>query len=222
VYLKKLLLILCLGLAIPAGALAAEFTPDEVKEIKKAQEYLNSITTMEGDFQQVITANSAMPAGAISNGKIYLKKPGKLKWVYHAPSDIEIYVDKNVVTYYDKELDQISYTTLEHVLSNLIAEPKLDLMGDKLKVTKIRKDATGVSISIRKNEGEEDAEAEDHVTEVLTLTFLSKPYHLHRMQYWNSTGQMTTIQFLGLVLNQPIADEVFKFNNPRILKPKKR
>jgi outer membrane lipoprotein carrier protein len=211
-------------LLLPLAASAAtNWPPSELKEIKRAQDYLNGIQTLEGGFQQVLNSSAMLPTGGgVSEGHMYLKKPGKLKWVYRMPSDVEIYVDKNIVTYYDRELDQISYTKLEYVLSNLIAQPAVDLLEGDLQVIYVRRDETGVAITIQKQGEANEKSGDEAPNEKLILTFLYKPtYHLYRMQYLNTNGQITTLQFMNLTQNAPIDDAVFEFKNPR-LEPKKR
>jgi outer membrane lipoprotein-sorting protein len=92
-------------LSAPASAStpqAKELTDQDRKDLKRAEAYLNGITTMRAKFQQY--SNTA----GLAFGKIYLRRPGRLRVEYDPPLKVIIVADGLVVSYYDMELDQIS------------------------------------------------------------------------------------------------------------------
>jgi outer membrane lipoprotein-sorting protein len=92
-------------LARPASAdtpQAKDLTDQDHADLKRAEDYLNGITTMRAKFQQYSST------AGLAFGKIYLRRPGRLRVEYDPPLKIIIVADGLVVSYYDKELDQLS------------------------------------------------------------------------------------------------------------------
>jgi outer membrane lipoprotein-sorting protein len=81
---------------------AKELTDQDHADLKRAEDYLNGITTMRAKFQQYSST------AGLSFGKIYLRRPGRLRVEYDPPLKVIIVADGLVVSYYDIELDQIS------------------------------------------------------------------------------------------------------------------
>ncbi len=238
---------------LPAdGVLAqpAEFVPtkEQKKAIAQAETFLNSIKTMKANFQQVMPMQGTMPGGTVSEGVVYLKRPGQMKWVYTMPSAVEIFLEKNRVIYYDKELDQVTYAPLEHMLASLIAQDNISFTEGNIKVIGVKKDDMGIRITLEQripvpkatdaegiassNDGAETAEAilEEEKAEIaaspqqIAMTFL-KPegdMFLYSMDILDEGGRTTRIEFSDVAYDAPLDDAVFEFKNPRLFNPKKR
>src|SRR5215217_3447720 len=102
----------------------AEFDPGQRALIDRVNGYLTSVQTLVGDFVQV---NSN---GHRSDGKIYLQKPGKVKFVYKPPSPTELVSDGTSVVVRDLKLNTqdvypVSQTPLRFLLAN-----RIDLLRD--------------------------------------------------------------------------------------------
>src|SRR6476661_3256514 len=67
--------------------------------IERVNVYLMSVQNLVGDFVQV------GPDGRRSEGKIYLSKPGRVRFEYKPPSPIELVSDGNSVVIRDRKLD---------------------------------------------------------------------------------------------------------------------
>ena len=92
---------------------------DAASIIQKANAYFNSVKTMVADFSQVGAD------GRQSSGKFYLQKPGRLRFVYDAPSPLEVIADGKSVAVRNRKLAKqdlyfISQTPLKFLLSNQI------------------------------------------------------------------------------------------------------
>jgi outer membrane lipoprotein-sorting protein len=81
---------------------AKELTDQDRGDLKRAEEYLDGITTMRAKFQQYSNTSG------LAFGKIYLRRPGRLRVEYDPPLKVVIVADGLVVSYYDMDLDQIS------------------------------------------------------------------------------------------------------------------
>ena len=79
-------------------------------DIKKVEDYLNGIKTMEARFVQ--TASN----GNTAEGKFYIEKPNKILMTYDAPTSVQIVGDGNFIVYnLSKEFAQLSHiATIVH------------------------------------------------------------------------------------------------------------
>src|SRR5690554_5782401 len=62
----------------------AELTPGDQDTIQRVEDYLNSIKTLDARFQQVDSNNKR------ASGRIYIQKPGKLRFEYDPPTPVLI------------------------------------------------------------------------------------------------------------------------------------
>src|SRR5581483_6099705 len=65
--------------ALAAPPRPAALTPQDQADVKRVQDYLNGIHTLQSRFQQF------SPEGGVSAGTIYLQRPGKMRIVYDEP-----------------------------------------------------------------------------------------------------------------------------------------
>jgi outer membrane lipoprotein-sorting protein len=111
--------------AIPNSPVPAKIaTVDAATAIARANAYFNKTTTIVGDFVQIGAD------GRRSEGKIYVQKPGRLRFEYAAPATLEIVADGRSVAIRDRklatqELYFIWQTPLKFLLSS-----KIDLARD--------------------------------------------------------------------------------------------
>lgn len=88
---------LTLGAAIAFAATAAMAQQIPLGNISQ---YLNAMTTAEGEFTQI---NSD---GTISTGTIYIKRPGRVRFEYNAPDSGLVIAGANTVVIYDSKSNQ--------------------------------------------------------------------------------------------------------------------
>src|SRR5208282_3338469 len=96
------LVLLTPTLAVAAAPVPTALTPQDTLELQRIAAYLNGIRTMTADFRQV--ANN----GAVSTGKLWVARPGRMRFEYVPPNPITLLADSTNVYYWDKELNQVS------------------------------------------------------------------------------------------------------------------
>ena len=111
------LLSLCL-LAVPAAA-RTQFNAADQADLDKVSAYLNSIRTMKAGFIQT------GPEGDDVQGKLYLVKPGRIRFEYDPPAPLLVVSDGKTVAVQNKELKTvdrypISQTPLDIILGDTI------------------------------------------------------------------------------------------------------
>ena len=99
-------LVLLVGMHVAAQAAtppaAVALTAPDTLLLQRIAAYLNDIKTMTANFSQV--ANN----GGISAGKVWIARPGRMRFEYDPPAAITLLADATSVYYWDKQLNQTS------------------------------------------------------------------------------------------------------------------
>jgi outer membrane lipoprotein-sorting protein len=126
-----------------ASAPTAQPAPAETPQqlIQRINQSLNAAATLVGDFQQ-INAD-----GRRRSGKLYVQRPGKLRFDYNPPSQLEVISDGSNVAVIDKRVPQQDiYGIGQTPLKFLVAE-RIDVARDT-KVLGVRRDKDEVILDI--------------------------------------------------------------------------
>ncbi|MGL5137974.1 MAG: LolA family protein, partial [Beijerinckiaceae bacterium] len=117
---------------------AAETTQQLVQRINQA---LNAMTTLVGDFTQTSAD------GRRRTGKLYVQRPGKLRFDYNPPAQLEVISDGLNVAVIDKRVPQQDvYGIGQTPLKFLLAE-RIDVSRDT-KVTAVKRERDEVILDI--------------------------------------------------------------------------
>ncbi len=107
-------------------------TNDTIIQIQK---YLNSFSSLHATFTEYNYNDTGKSEHPIAkHGEIYIKKPNLIKVEYKTPTRISIFVDGDVITYYDHELDEISQIQNNIKTLAFLSKKKIDLRSDFEKV----------------------------------------------------------------------------------------
>jgi outer membrane lipoprotein carrier protein len=110
------LFFLLLGAALAQGASAKAEAP-----IDRLHDFLKGLNTLSSQFQQVTLSPDGQHM-VKSEGMLYIKRPGKFRWVYEKPVPQVIIADGSRVWLHDLELDQISNESEDKALQGTPAE----------------------------------------------------------------------------------------------------
>jgi outer membrane lipoprotein-sorting protein len=116
-----------------ALAKSAPLSPQDQADVKRVQDYLNAIHTLQSRFQQFADDGSG------ATGTIYLQRPGKMRIVYDDPTPILIVADGSDIYYWDKQLQQLQNAGVDDTPAWFLLRPEIKLTGD-VTVTSFRRD----------------------------------------------------------------------------------
>jgi outer membrane lipoprotein-sorting protein len=162
-----------LALLVPLPA-AAETIP-----LATISAYLNGLTTVETDFTQI---NSD---GSISTGKIYIKRPGRVRFEYAPPDRSLVIAGGQQVAIFDAKSNQPpEQYPLKRTPLNLILAENIDL--DRARMV-VGHDSDGTSTRVRA----QDPEAPEYGT--IELVFTANPVELRQWVITDDLGAQTTV-----------------------------
>jgi outer membrane lipoprotein-sorting protein len=142
-------------------------------------DYLNSLTTAEADFTQI---NSD---GSISTGKLYIKRPGRVRFEYAPPDRSLVIAGGQQVAIFDAKSNQPpEQYPLKRTPLNLILAENIDL-GRASMVVAHEDDGTSTRIVAQ------DPEVPEYGT--IELVFTDNPVELRQWIITDDLGAQTTV-----------------------------
>ena len=112
--------VIVLNVACPAlgEEVIDEQARKEVRDVmKRLQARYEKTKDLQADFTQKTTIEG-FERPMTSSGKVYIKKPGRLRWNYLDPSTEDIYVDRDDVKVYVPEHKQVLVGKLTHMAAS--------------------------------------------------------------------------------------------------------
>ena len=173
---------------------STEVTLPKNKSFKLIKDYLGDIKTLQSEFSQT------NQTGDIMTGIFFLKKPGKIRFSYDPPHNLQIVSKQQAVLIFDPKNGGIGPLTyplhstplsflIKSDLSLFINENGESLEQGDLIIFKVRKPQYNLSIEFNKN-----------------------PVSLLGWEFENQMGEIVKIRLNNIHKNNYISDEIFKTN----------
>lgn len=195
-------------LGLSQAAHAAVDVKAHLADIVRVESYLSNLTTLKADFSQVA------PSGDVSEGTFFLKRPGKMRWQYKPPTPILLVSDGDTVTYFDAELDQVNFISLDDTLAGFLAQKTMKLNGEATELMAFEAKNGAIRVTLQQRGKPEQGS--------LTLEFSDRPLLLRQMVVTDSAGNSTRVAFQGAQYGAKLPDSLFVFEDPRGVTPRKR
>ncbi len=185
----------------PAGA-ACSFTQLSTGEVvSKANAYLNSITTLIADFSQI-----GMD-GRRFKGKLYVVRPGRLRFDYDPPSPQEVVSDGTTVVVRNKRLNTQSVYSIGQTPLKFLLKDKLDLNTDS-KVIRGNRDCDQISLTI-------EDKSTVAGTSTIRLQFAADIIALRQWVITDPNGNETVVQINNIDTSKRPESKLFKIDTAR-------
>lgn len=185
------------GLGIPPAA--AALSPQDQADVAKANAYLNDVRTLTAKFLQVA------PDGSLSEGQLYMRRPGRIRFEYAPPSPLLIVSDSILLTYLDKELKQVERVPVGSTPLDIFVRDKVALDSGDAAITRIERQPGSLRMTmIDPKKPKEGA---------LTLVFTIAPFALKQWEVTDARGQVTTVALSDVVTNVELKQGLFVFTD---------
>lgn len=182
------------------SAAGADFQAD-ASTIARVENYLNSITTLRASFLQVA------PDGAVSEGMLYLARPGRLRIEYDPPATVLMVGNGSRIVYYDRKLGQVSELPLTSPLAQILIRRQIRL-GDDLGVVAVVRAGGVLRITL--------ADIDDPGAGQVTLMFNDNPLGLRQWSVKDAQGLETRITLMERWFGLPIDSALFDPPGPLV------
>ena len=185
--------------------------------VKHLQARYEKTNDLQADFLQK-TSIEGFERPVTSSGKVYIKKPGRLRWDYLDPATEEIYVNHDDVKIYVPEHKQVLVGKLTQMAASkaplelLQGAAKLGESFDIDWTTGKERGVGGIRLItlIPKANGQESTRSlKQIVVEVFPKTYFIRTVSLHEI-----SGNVATFEFSDLKPNLGLGNELFEFKTP--------
>ena len=176
-------------------AAAKAETPSDA-DLDRIERYLNNLQTIQSKFVQ----NN--PDGSFALGKLYLQRPGRMRFEYDPPVPIRLFADGNFFIHVDLELEQVSHYPLEETPAHFILRETISLRRD-LKVKSFQRADHVLRIELT------DAENPDIGS--VTLTLADNPLELRAWTITDAQGLNTELAFVEAQFGRRIDPSIFEY-----------
>ncbi|KMP11666.1 membrane protein [Candidatus Nitromaritima sp. SCGC AAA799-C22] len=196
--------LLLLSLSAPAWSAS-----EEQAAVDAIQKHYESVHTFKATFEQRAFVK-VMNRVEVTRGKVQIKKPGKMKWVYNAPDPQILISNQKNLWLYVPEDGQVIKMPVENVYSS--NTPALFLAGrgkltDSFNVAQVIPDENEITVVFVPKE-------EDSNLSRLTLRADKKNYQITGASVYDKLGNKTDIRFRDILVNEEIAENIFDFKVP--------
>lgn len=110
--------------AKPAARSSAALSPQEA--VEKLNAYFNGFTNLQGDFIQFAADGRRL------EGKLYIQRPGKMRFEYQAPATTEVIADGTSVAIRDKKLATQDLYSIGQTPLKFLVKERMDLARDSV------------------------------------------------------------------------------------------
>lgn len=193
------------GLALAAGlstaALAAPnlgaLSADQRAALDAVNTYFNSIGTIEGKFIQT------GPDGSQATGYFVIDRPGKLRFRYYPPTQLDIIADGKTVAIDDKKLQEQTLVLLSETPLRFLVQKNIDLTQEAV-VQQVNADADLLTVVM------EDTAL--YGAGRLTLIFDSRTIELKQWTVTDAQGLDTTVSLYEVKTGTETNPKWFEIN----------
>jgi outer membrane lipoprotein-sorting protein len=156
--------------------------------LERINRSLNGMTTLIGDFSQ-ISAD-----GRRRSGKLYVQRPGKLRFDYNPPSQLEVVADGSSVAVIDKRVPQQDIYGINQTPLKFLVGERIDIAKDT-KVISVRREKDDVIL---------DIEDKNTIagTSKIRIYFSGENFQLKRWVVTDPQGVPTTVNLANLNTQQ--------------------
>jgi outer membrane lipoprotein-sorting protein len=199
--LRRTVLALTLAFAIPAlPALAA----DDAADLRRVEQALNAVETLETNFTQIASD------GQVAEGKLYIRRPGRLRLAYKPPSPLLIIADGTWMVLYDEQTRQVDRYPLADTALRVLVQRDIKL-GGRLAVKKVERGNGVLRVGVYDKERPGDG--------TITLVFedIANRLNLRQWEVLDAQGLTTRVMLGEPKVNIALDPKLFVFNDDRPL-----
>ena len=162
-----------------------ELTPQDRTDLARIETYLDGLRTLKAHFLQVA------PSGAITQGTVWLERPGRMRFQYDPPSPLLLVAGHGLVVFHDSSLNQTSNILLSQTPLGILLADHVRLQGD-VTVTAMQRLPGQIQVSLIRTASPGDG--------TLTLIFADSPLALQQWTVLDAQRQETRVTLYNLSL----------------------
>jgi len=191
----RFLLAACLSLLAFIGTAQAQ-SQAGVAEVEK---YFNNIRTLQARFVQT------NPNGSVMQGTLYLRRPGRMRFEYDAPSQLKIVADGSQVTMWDPPNRDFGQWPIGWTAASFLVKEPFQLSGD-LTVESMQRQDGLLALTVVQTRKPQEGKIIVRVSE--------NPMQLRGWSIIDNRGNKVDVTLTDFKTGTQLADSLFKYDGP--------
>ncbi len=192
------------SLAFGGAAQARMLTRAEQDELARISDAYNSMHSLEADFAQI------GPEGDLQEGKVYIKKPGEMRFEYAPPAATLVVCDGLDIAVFNLKLHTVDRYPLSTTPLNLLLSDRVNLAGSSA-VTGVEHQPGQVIVDARSNDR--------HVAGNIAIVFSDPGYELRQWTVTDAQGGTTTVTLRNIRAGVDLPDATFSLKGRSAAQP---
>lgn len=173
-------------------------TAEDREDLKRAEDYLNQIGTVHGRFVQITST------GHFSEGDIYLRRPGELRFEYDAPVPLLLISDGHTMVMYDKSIESASQLPLSQSPLWFLTRDPIDLT-DTVEILAVERGQGALLVSMLGGSALGKAQVD--------LLFSDSPLELRRWSVVDEQGYIIQVSLVDTQFDIALEDSLFQYRD---------
>lgn len=182
------------AMAAPSGPVSVVLSPQDKALLDKIEQELNRQSTFQARIRQVDST------GKTETGTVWMKRPGRMRLAYDAPSPLLLVAADGKVVFRDNQLDQTTVIPIDRTPLGLLLREHVSLSGD-VTVTDFIRDSGLVQVTLVRTSAPGDGS--------LTLVFREKPLALVAWSVTDAQARQTRVTLSDIRSGLTLADSLF-------------
>ncbi|MCW5734546.1 MAG: outer-membrane lipoprotein carrier protein LolA [Enhydrobacter sp.] len=167
--------------------------------VAEVETYFNSIRTLQARFVQ------STPTGAVVQGTLYLRRPGRMRFEYDAPSQLKIVADGSQVTMWDPANRDFGQWPIGWTAASFLVKEPLQLSGDLTVESVQRQDGLLVLTLVQTRKPQEGK---------VIVRLSENPMQLRGWSILDNRGNRVNVTLTDVKVGTQLADSLFKYDGP--------
>ena len=201
--MRRRVILAALGLLTAGHSMAAGRTAAaQASVVADVERYLNGIDTLEARFSQIA------PNGELATGKVYIQRPGRLRFDYDPPSQIRLVAPGDWrLVFYDASIQQVNVIPISQTPLGILLDSEIALDAD-VEVTDIQRAGDELALTLVRKDADDQGS--------VTLVFGERPLALRRWTVVDPQGLVTHILLENVETGGALDPELFRWRDPEI------
>jgi outer membrane lipoprotein-sorting protein len=184
----------------PAGAAVRDPAAANAEDVARIENYLNGLRSLRANFVQI------NPDGSTATGKLYYKRPDKMRLDYDPPSQLLIIANGWDVAYRDAKLKQVNHMFTSQTPLGFLLTDHIRLSGD-VTLTKLEHRGGELQATL--------VQTDDPNQGSIILAFSEEPFELRHWTVIDPQGYATRVLLDHVETDVALDRELFVFRDPK-------
>jgi outer membrane lipoprotein-sorting protein len=188
-----------LAVLVSLLALAGAANAQQAVGIPEIEQYVNSIRTLQARFVQ------RNPNGSMVQGTLYVRRPGRMRFQYDAPSQLKVIADGTQVTLWDPATRDFGQWPIGWTAASFLVKEPFKLSGD-ITVQGLQRTGDGLQLTMVQTKKPQEGQ--------IIVRLADNPMALRGWTIIDNRGNRVDVSLSNVQTGMQLADSLFKYDGP--------